>query len=194
MNDNYLWDRSGEPDAETQELEEILGTLKYRPQPLRIPHNLRVAQRRSFFPAMAIAAALALFAIALGLWFSFNRRHATPLVEARHDSNIAREASVPQQPKAEPDTQTSQAPFAKTSKSTNSQRRHRESSRDLVAGNKTRGPSIEARQPKLTPEELAEKQHVLVALRLVSAKLNLAQRKTQGAPQPNTIRNQHKIG
>jgi hypothetical protein len=35
---------------------------------------------------------------------------------------------------------------------------------------------------------------VLVALRLVSAKLNLAQRKTQGAPQLNTIRNQHKMG
>jgi hypothetical protein len=51
-----------------------------------------------------------------------------------------------------------------------------------------------SRQPQLTTEELAEKEQVLVALRLVSAKLNLAQRKTQGFPQLNTIRNQHKIG
>ncbi|HMJ24732.1 MAG TPA: hypothetical protein VK475_02855, partial [Pyrinomonadaceae bacterium] len=53
---------------------------------------------------------------------------------------------------------------------------------------------IETRQPKLTAEELAEKEQVLVALRLVSFKLNLAQRKTQGAPQLNPIRNQHRIG
>jgi hypothetical protein len=41
---------------------------------------------------------------------------------------------------------------------------------------------------------LAEKEQLLIALRLVSAKLNLAQRRTQVAPQPDTIRNQRKIG
>jgi hypothetical protein len=46
----------------------------------------------------------------------------------------------------------------------------------------------------LTEEELAQKEQVLIALRLVSAKLNLAQRKAQGLPQVNSIRNQHKIG
>jgi hypothetical protein len=45
----------------------------------------------------------------------------------------------------------------------------------------------------LTEEELAQKEQVLVALRLVSAKLNFAQRKAQGLPQVNAIRN-HKIG
>ena len=34
MNDDYLWDRTGEPDPEIQELEEVLGTLRYQPQPL----------------------------------------------------------------------------------------------------------------------------------------------------------------
>jgi hypothetical protein len=48
--------------------------------------------------------------------------------------------------------------------------------------------------PSLTEEELAQKEQVLIALRLVSAKLNLAQRKAQGLPQVNAIRNQHKIG
>ena len=47
---------------------------------------------------------------------------------------------------------------------------------------------------QLTPEEIAEKEQVLIALRLVSAKLNLAQRRTQGGPALNIIRNQHKIG
>jgi hypothetical protein len=50
------------------------------------------------------------------------------------------------------------------------------------------------REPLLTPQELAEKEQVLVALRLVSFKLNLAKGRTQGAPQLNSIRNQHRIG
>ena len=49
------------------------------------------------------------------------------------------------------------------------------------------------RAKELTEEELAQKEQVLVALRLVSVKLNLAQRKAQGLPPVNTIRN-HKIG
>ena len=34
MNNNYLWDRTGEIDPDIQELEETLGTLRYQPQPL----------------------------------------------------------------------------------------------------------------------------------------------------------------
>ena len=37
MNDDYLWDKSGEPDPEVQKLEEILGTLRYQPRPLNLP-------------------------------------------------------------------------------------------------------------------------------------------------------------
>ena len=29
MNDDYLWDKTGQPDPEIQKLEEILGTLRY---------------------------------------------------------------------------------------------------------------------------------------------------------------------
>ena len=35
MNDDYLWDRTGEPDPEIQQLEEVLGTLRYQPRALR---------------------------------------------------------------------------------------------------------------------------------------------------------------
>src|SRR6266545_7807215 len=34
IDSDYLWDRTGEPDPEIQELEEILGTLRYQPRPL----------------------------------------------------------------------------------------------------------------------------------------------------------------
>lgn len=191
MEDNYLWDRSGEPDPEVQELEEILGTLRYQPQPLGIPVNVRVDRRRSFFPSMAIAAAMALLAILLGLWFGFARRQAAPPLQAR-DSQIDQDRN-PGTPQVSPNQQASPDPvLVKNPAPTGIQRR--ESPRNLLARSVSRSPRTQIRRPELTPEELAEKEQVLIALRLVSAKLNLAQRKTQGAPQLNVIRNQHKIG
>jgi hypothetical protein len=192
MEDNYLWDRSGEPDPEVQELEEILGTLRYQPRPLEIPVNVRVDRRRRFFPPIAIAAALALLAILLGLWVSFNRRQAAPTLEAKQDSQIDlnRNAQLPQ---VSPDRQASPAPvLVKNAAPRITQKR--ESPRNLLAQNKGRATQTQIRQPQLTSEELAEKEQVLIALRLVSAKLNLAQRKAQGAPPLNVIRNQHKVG
>lgn len=186
MEDKYLWDRSGEPDPEIQELEEILGRLRYQPRPLEIPPNFQIHRRQSFFPAMAIAAAIGLFAIVLGLWFGFNRRQA-PAVEAKHDKQIEQRNSPPQ-PEVRPDNAPSQT--AVVEKPQPKVVQEREAPRSLSAGNRR----TVIRQPELTAHQLAEKEQVLVALRLVSAKLNLAQRKTQGAPQPNTIRNQHKMG
>ena len=186
MENNYLWDRSGEPDPEIQELEEILGTLRYQPRPFEIPHNVQLGRRRKFFPVMAIAAAIALFAVLLGLWASFNRRQA-PAPEAHRDKQV-----ITPQPQLKPDRSPSQAEV-QSPKPKATQKRS-EAPRNLLAGNQSRAPRTVVRQPVLTPMELAEKEQVLVALRLVSVKLNLAQRKTQGLPQLNTIRNQHKIG
>jgi hypothetical protein len=191
MEDNYLWDRSGSPDPEVQELEEILGTLRYQPRPLEIPNHVAVQRRRSFFPAIAIAAAIALFAIILGLWFGFNRRQA-PVFEARHDSQIdLNRNSAP--PQVTPDNQASRDQAEVNTPKPKGIQRH-EPYRRLLAANKSRNTRTQIRQPELTAQELAEKEQVLTALRLVSVKLNLAQRKTQGAPQLNMIRNQHKIG
>jgi hypothetical protein len=190
MEDDYLWDRSGEPDAEIQELENILGALRYQPQPLQIPHDFQTARRRSFFPAMAIAAAIALFAILVGLWFGFNRRPA-PVSAAKQDRQLDQKLSVPQ-PELKPDSLTAQTLAVQTPKSRTTQRRA--TPRNLLTSYKRRGPRTVVREPELTARELAEKEQVLVALRLVSAKLNLAQRKTQGLPQLTSIRNQHKTG
>ena len=189
MKDNYLWDRSGEPDPEIQELEETLATLRYQPQPLEIPRHIRISRRRSFFPTMAIAAAIAFLAVLLGVWFSFNRRQA-PTSEASN-SHIAE--PNPTATPLKPDNQSEKTAGVNPPKQTGIPK-HREAPRSLMAGNQRRAPRTEIRQPELTAEELAEKQQVLVALRLVSYKLNLAQRKTQSAPPLNSIRNQHKIG
>jgi len=189
MEDNYLWDRSGEPDPAIQELEAILGTLQYQPRPLEIPDHIQPGQRRRFLPALAISASIALFAILLGLWFSFSRRQA-PALEATQDKRIDQKIVTPQ-PQNKPNNPSQTVVQSPTPKAIP---KRSEAPRNVLAVHKSRPSGTVIRQPQLTPEELAEKEQVLVALRLVSAKLNLAQRKTQGLPQLNTIRNQHKIG
>ena len=191
MEDNYLWDRSGEPDPEIQKLEELLGTLRYQPRALEIPHHIQVGRRRSFLPAIAIAAAIALLAVLLGLWFSFNRRQA-PALEARKPLPVETPPNPAPSP-VKPDNQPAIAIFVKSSRRAGIER-HREAPRNLQARNRNGMTRTAMRQPELTADELAEKEQVLVALRLVSYKLNLAQRKTQGGPQLNSIHNQHKIG
>jgi len=191
MNDNYLWDRSGEPDPEIQKLEEILGTLRYQPRTLAIPPNLHLGRRRNLFPVMAIAAAIALLAVVLGLWLNFNRRQA-PAFQATTTPPVV-QPSQPATPTPSRDDRASIATLVKSPKQI-SVPKQREVARKLQARNSSSSTRTVIRQPELTPEELAEKEQVLVALRLVSAKLNLAQRRTQGVPQLNIIRNQHKIG
>ena len=191
MNDNYLWDRSGEPDPEIQNLEEILGTLRYQPRTLEIPDDVQVGRRRNLSPAMAIAAGIALLAVLLGLWLSFSRRQA-PAIEVRTVPPVTQPVN-PATPMTNHDGQTPIATVVKRPKQIGTQKQ-REAPRNLQARNLNSFTPTVIRQSELTPDELAEKQQVLVALRLVSAKLNLAQRRTQGAPQLNQIRNQHKIG
>ena len=79
MNDDYLWDKTGEPDPQIQELEEILGTLRYEPKPLQIPNELpRPRQRRNYFPWVAIAAGVLLAILAGGIWLSTRSRGDAP--------------------------------------------------------------------------------------------------------------------
>jgi hypothetical protein len=71
MNDDYLWDKSGEPDPQIQQLEEILGTLRYQPKPLNLPH------RRNYFPLLAIAATVLVALVSGVLWLQINNREAS---------------------------------------------------------------------------------------------------------------------
>ena len=70
MKDDYLWDRSGEPDPDVQQLEQILGRLRSnRPAPAMpepaSPHRARLP---FFLPAAAAAALVAILAGAA--WFA----------------------------------------------------------------------------------------------------------------------------
>lgn len=78
MND-YLWDKSGEPDPEVERLENLLGSRCYEREPLRLPSVVRMDApppqqshvRRSFafrgIAAMGVAAGI-VFVIIGGVW------------------------------------------------------------------------------------------------------------------------------
>jgi negative regulator of sigma E activity len=75
MNDDYLWDKSGEPDPQIQQLEEILGTLRYQQKPLKLPEAVR--PRRNYFPLLAIAAAVVIAVLAGALWLQLRKQVAS---------------------------------------------------------------------------------------------------------------------
>jgi hypothetical protein len=70
MNEEYLWDKSGEADPEIQELEETLGSLGYQPKRLDLPDNNQQTNRRSYVPLVAIAATLVIAVLAGLFWLS----------------------------------------------------------------------------------------------------------------------------
>jgi negative regulator of sigma E activity len=78
MNDDYLWDKSGEPDPQIQQIEEILGTLRYQPKPLQLPKELATShRRRNYLPWLAIAATVVM-ALSTGFaWFQFRSQDAS---------------------------------------------------------------------------------------------------------------------
>ena len=78
---DYLWDKTGEPDEDVEQLENLLGARKYQPRPLEIPVTAMPASPRAprtlFFsrPRLAIAASLLLMLLA-GTWLV--TRHGEP--------------------------------------------------------------------------------------------------------------------
>lgn len=197
MND-YLWDRSGEPDKEIQKLEEILAPLGYQPKPLEIPASIQPARRRRLFPALAIAATIALMALALGLWFSAYRSRVVAPSQAKSASLPVKngnknglQSPSPPETAALPD----EKPIPQLAVTY-----RRVGNRTLRAGSERRSGNTTMRQQQ--PEAIAEtraeaeaaKEQLMVALRLVSSKLSLAQKRAQGGYPGNLIRNQHKVG
>ena len=77
MNDDYLWDKSGQPDPQIQQLEEILGTLRYQPKPLAIP------RRRNYWPLLAVAASVLLAIAAGSIWLRVRSNDEVPKQQAR---------------------------------------------------------------------------------------------------------------
>ena len=182
MSEDYLWDKSGEPDQEIQQLEQILGSLRYQPKPLELPEDVPAASSKSYWPLLAIAASLLVAAFAGLLWFQFHNR--TPHGQI---SKIETPAIPKVNPVATPEA----------ARSTTSDQKHnlaqlpvQKTNKQYVATNVRR-----IHKPEVPTEEaLQAKEQLMTALRLASEKLSLAQKRAQGPAAPNQIRNQHKNG
>ena len=181
MNEDYLWDKTGQPDPQIQELEEILGTLRYQPRPLEIPQELLTPKRRNYFPLMAIAATVLLALVATGVWLRVRTQSQPQLREANVIPSPSVDPKTPEPPRlATIDPQPSPGNTEERVAVNNNKRRHR-----------SPAPVLDQRERE---EALAAKEQVMVALRLATEKLSMAQRKTQNPTPANQIKNQHRIG
>ena len=196
---DYLWDKTGEPDPEVQQLEEILGTLRYQPRPLEIPAGLHVGREQSFFRShatpLAIAATVAMLLLGLGLWFGLQRLQRSP-------QQVVKSPDTPQVKPESPPNEKQNSPLVAASPETErkpiDQPLPHQLNRPLLAQNSNRARKTRLTDQQLTEQQqqkaLAAKDQLMLALRVTSAKLSLAQKKAQSTNAPDLIHNQHKIG
>ena len=172
MKDDYLWDKSGEPDPQIQELEEILAPLRYQPKPLELPDNVR--RRNYYVPLLAIAATVLIALLAGGIWLRVRNQETAPPQQEAH-TVVPSVPSIPSPVSPEPEivknTDMSPKPV-------------------VVVRKHVVKRSINPLERK---EAVEAKEQLMLAFRVASEKLKLAQRRTQG-PSLNQIKNQHKVG
>jgi hypothetical protein len=166
MNDDYLWDKTGQPDPEIQQLEEILGTLRYQPQPLELPDDAVTPRRRSYLPLLAIAASLLLALLAGGIWLRVRSRNEIPPLQTRVETVAPKVEEKNPAPEPARDKSAVNPPVIVATV------KHRKRSAASVAQR---------------TEALEAKEQLMLALRVTTEKLSLIHKKTQ-------IRNQHKVG
>jgi hypothetical protein len=68
MKDDYLWDGSGEPDADVEQLEKLLGSYRYQARPLDARFEQQLIARRNFFWVKYAAAAAIIVMALVGAW------------------------------------------------------------------------------------------------------------------------------
>lgn len=180
MNDDYLWDKTGEPDPQIQQLEEILSSLRYQPKPLELPEELPLPARRTYFPWLAVAAGVLLAILAGGIWLN---------TRSRGDAPPVRQAVVSPSPAVEEESPLPVVPESRTSD------QKPDSQKQVIAINKHR-PRVST--PVLSKQEREEalmaKEQVMLALRVTTEKLSLVHKKTQNTNPANQIKNQHRVG
>jgi len=184
MKEDYLWDKSGEVDAEIEALERTLSSLRYkRPaEPLPLP-----AVRRSMFRFnqtwLAAAAAVILLLLAGGLWLGLNRVNADNLLTSGPPPPVGPVTTTDRlfaainralMPKPVQEPHELSAPSSPVT--INRQQ-------FVAAKFSPAKRAFELRQQEaiLRRGEIAKEQ-LIKALQITSEKLNVVQKKIQGAP------------
>ncbi len=201
---DYLWDKSGEPDADVERLEQLLKPLRHQPRELQLPREedespaSRAARFLFRWPALAVAAALILMMLA-GVWRGviINNGDA-PSVEVADVKRETTTRPVAKEPTATPrstdqaainvgsnverNVGTSVAPddSLTTSATRHPRRQHRRTHQHRL----TEQAAPVNRERQEIAAEMVEarraKEQLMLALYVASAKFNLAERKAPG--------------
>jgi hypothetical protein len=95
MKDDYLWDGSGEPDPEIEQLEKVLGRYRYQPKSIGAAFDQQLLPRRArWWPKLAIAAAIILMVLA-GLWIVRQNRQVSQVMAVNEKKEQPQEQSKP---------------------------------------------------------------------------------------------------
>ena len=177
MNDNYLWDKSGESDEEMQQLESLLSEFRYQPRPLVLPEARpeaipQVQSKAMIYSFAAVRygaiAAIALLTIGIGIWLSVRPATNTP-EEARTIATLT--PTITPQPPIPPTPQVvAPVPLPQMVKQL-----HASAPKAHFAKHVTKRAPRKSLQQE--GEEAREK--VLYALQITSEKLNLIAKKVQ---------------
>ena len=198
---DYLWDKTGEPEEDVAQLEQLLGALRYEPRPLAIPEELRARQARGHFrpqrsfnwQRLAVAASLLLTLLA-GAWLvksQYNKQTQSASAPMRQRIGAPPSEVAPQQQQTATVNNANALPVPKpaqiaTSERVNYRRPPRVFNRDRARRRApqqelTTRPQEQLATTVMTPEQKAATEQLLLALRIASAKYNYAQREMQEA-------------
>lgn len=191
MSDDYLWDKSGEADPEIEELEQLLGNLRYRrpASDLPLPKSRPAQKPRNFTPAFAVAAAVLLAIAAAGVWFVLGvgtQGERTGLSALSAEAGSARDWLSPSSLSAITTLPTNEDEgvnhlFVATGNShTDKQRRSLDFKRRQSPQRQLAKSSVPKRREVIKYDEgVAAREQLIKALHLASSKLNRVQKKIQ---------------
>lgn len=200
MNEDYLWDKSGEANPEIERLERSLSSLRYkRPaQPLPLPAASRT-QFRSNNAWLAAAAAIALIILAGGLWLALHRSNSNGQSKAIAGSSTPKTSEPAKDVSGQttwPIKSTERVADNGSSQSTetiNQRATHNPNvSRTPVERRQEVTLRVKNRERALHEEETVRKgelakEQLIKALQITGEKLNTIQKKIQGAQEHNPI-------
>lgn len=186
MKDDYLWDRTGEPDPDVQSLESILGNLRHKGKAPEMPApkdlcTMSASRPKIFFkPLLAAAAVLLMMLTALSLWLVINRargqQSAQPQTAREGAPPAPKQSFVPESPGPQKEVVTPEQDGVKQLTASDNpvqrQRRSKLSQRENRSAREreNREESVEGR---------IAKERLIKALQITSSTLNFAQKKTR---------------
>ncbi len=200
---DYLWDKTGEPEEDVARLEQLLGTLRHEPRPFVLPADFSAQPARSTFRPQrqqqrpfgwqrrALAASLLLTLLA-GAWLVVRLNQPEVRREAAEQKLVTPQTTNEQTPQKQIATVNGahDQPAPKPAVTRDIERVNYQPAKHVSkrAGTKARRHTAQpvANQAqeqianaKMTPEQKAATEQLLLALRIASAKYNYAQREVQ---------------